>query len=454
MDPENYLHLKLLEGEGYRVEFKENLASNLDREIVAFANAAGGEIYLGVNDAGEVKGIEITNSLLSQIHDIARNCDPSISISLKKYSKEKVLAIVIDEGPNKPYKCREGFFLRVGPSSQKLKRDEIVQFINDVGKIHFDEACNPYFSYPNDLSAEAVKNYLNQCNIYSSSSIEDILISLNLAEEEKNKLKITNAAVLFFAKNPQKFFREAYITAIRYQSEDRHNIIDKKDFTGSLISQIEESLAFVIRHINVAAGFMPTVSGAREDIYDYPPIAIREAIVNAVTHRDYLYDNSHTYIHIFPDHIDIENPGGLYHGLKIDDLGHRSVRRNRLIADLLHRARYIERIGSGFDRMRIALSENSNPPLSVTANNFFNLRFSKRVMVIQGFDIRKLSSRQLTIYSYLIKKQVVTKNEIATLLNSSNDTAVRELKEMIQLGLIEKQGIGKATRYVLNDTND
>ena len=445
-EEDGYLQLKLSEGEGYRVEFKEKLA-NLDREIVAFANAAGGEIYLGVNDDCEINGVEITNQLLSQIQDIARNCDPSIEINLKKYKAQRVLAIVVDEGTNKPYKCKEGFFLRIGANSQKLKRDEIVQFINDVGKVHFDEAINSRFKYPTDFSKTALEHYLKLCGITHITTTEDVLISLGLVKENHTTLQLTNAGVLFFAKSPQHFFPEAYVTAVRYQTNDRYSIIDKKDFTGSLISQIEESLAFVQRHMSVGVGFNNINVGTRQDIYDYPPVAIREAIINAIAHRDYLYDGSHIYIHMYPDHIDIENPGGLYHGLTLSDLGKRSIRRNRLIADLLHRARYIERVGSGFDRMKHSLSENHNPELQVSATNFFNITFYRRT---QQHDFPQLSPRQITLYRHFLERKVLTKKEVVMMLSISEDTAVRELKAMIQLGLITKQGSGKATKYAIN----
>ncbi|MFI4938282.1 MAG: RNA-binding domain-containing protein [Candidatus Berkiellales bacterium] len=446
MNDESYLKLKLQEGEGFKVEFKEKLA-DLDREIVAFANATGGEIYIGVNDKGEIKGIEITNALLSQIQDIARNCDPSIQISFKKYNQHGILIVFVDEGNNKPYKCKDGFFLRVGPNSQKLRRDEIIQFINDVGKIHFDEAINRRFKYPADFSKKAFDDYLKHCGIDLKASSEDILLSLNLAHKDKSLFQVTNTGVLFFAKNLQSFFPEAYITAVRYQSNDRFSIIDKKDFMGSLLSQIEESLAFVIRHMNVAADFSDSAKGVRQDIYDYPPVALREAIINAITHRDYLYDGAHIYIHMYPEFIEIENPGGLYRGLTIDDLGRRSVRRNRLIADLLHRARFIERVGSGFDRMRRALAENKNPALEVKASTFFNIRFFKRS---QDFNLQNLSARQLKIYHHLLERKVITKKDIALLLKLSDDTALREIRTLIQLNLIKKHGEGKTTTYVLN----
>ena len=119
------LSLALSEGEGLSVEFKERL-SNLDREMVAFANTSGGIIYLGVDDSGKIIGIPITNALKSQVTDIAYNIDPSIKITLQVYRQEKVLAIHVPSGIDKPYRCKEGFYIRNGPSTQKLKRDDII----------------------------------------------------------------------------------------------------------------------------------------------------------------------------------------------------------------------------------------------------------------------------------------------------------------------------------------
>jgi ATP-dependent DNA helicase RecG len=123
------------------------------------------------------------------------------------------------------------------------------------------------------------------------------------------------------------------------------------------------------------------------------------------------------------------------------------VRRNRLIADLLHRAGYIERVGSGFDRMRTALLSNKNPSLEVTTTNFFNIRFYKRA---QDMDLSKLSSRQLMLYHQFLERKIMTKRDVANALNTSDDTALRELKTLMQFSLINKQGEGKAISYVLN----
>lgn len=140
------LNFILQEGEGQFVEFKENFDSKaIIKEIVAFANAKGGRIFLGIDDRGEIKGINIINFLKSQIMDLARKCDPPIKANL--FSHENILIINVPEGNNKPYSCSQGFYLRNGPSSEKMKRDEILEFSINEGKIKFDEQINENFKW-------------------------------------------------------------------------------------------------------------------------------------------------------------------------------------------------------------------------------------------------------------------------------------------------------------------
>lgn len=446
------LDLVLKEGEGSQVEFKERIA-HLDREMVAFANTSGGTIYVGVNDKGEAIGITIDNKLRSQICDIARNCDPSITVELTEYSEKKVLAIKVKSGQDKPYRCKDGFFNRVGPSAQKLTRDEIINVIKNSPKFNFDEQLNRQFQYPNDFSKKSLNVFKQLCNITGAYSDEDILLSLNIARNENKNLVLMNTAVLFFAENPQEYFPESYMTCVCYKSYDRFDIIDKKDFSGTLFEQVENALQFLQRHMSVQMNVAAVASSAiaqREDIYDYPIVALREALVNAVVHRDYHYDGSHIYVHLFPDRLEIESPGGLYYGLDMENLGQRSVRRNRLIADLMHRAGYIERVGSGIPRIKESLKKNNNPPMDIVANNYFIIRFQKRLVKPKA---AQLSPRQLTLLKLVSSQVMVTKQQLMQHMNVSDDTVLNDLRILLKEDLIERRGRGKATVY-LSKHND
>ena len=131
------LALILEEGEGYKIEFKENVNTDLSRELAAMANSSGGRIFLGINDANEISGVEVDNSLISKVQDFAAQCDPSVDIDIERF--ENILIIHVKEGLNKPYCCTKGFYIRSGANSQKLSTREITEFIQAEGKVRFDE---------------------------------------------------------------------------------------------------------------------------------------------------------------------------------------------------------------------------------------------------------------------------------------------------------------------------
>ena len=298
------LTLILSEGEGERIEFKEGLGQ-LDREIVALANAAGGSIFIGVDDQGEIVGINVGNRMQSEVSTIARNCDPPLKVKTLVYP-ERVLEIRVSEGTDKPYRCKGGFFLRMGPNTQKLNRNEIRQLILSSGTYRFDEAPNGRFQFPQDFDRQKLQEYVKLCGFATTAEHEDILISLDAARRIKNRIVLCNAGVLFFAKQPQSFIKESHISCVRYRGRDRFNIIDRQELAGNPIEMIENAHAFAKRNIRVGYSF--NEGARRQESFEYPIPAVREAIINAVMHRDYFYDASNIYISIYSDRLEIENP--------------------------------------------------------------------------------------------------------------------------------------------------
>lgn len=428
------------EGEGQRIEFKEAL-SNLDRELVGMANAIGGSIYIGIADDGEVSGFQMGNKKRSEIQTIARNCDPPIPIQIIQHGD--VVEVAVNEGEDKPYRCRGGFFLRQGANTQKLRRDEIRDLVSACGRFHYDASLCHAFRYPEDFSQQRFLKFLQAANIQHQATPEDILRSLDLAVPTDDRLALTHAAVLLFAEAPQHWLRESHISCVCYQGTDRLTIIDRQEIHGDLLSMIDQALIFLKRHIEVR--YEIGAAGQREERHAYPLPVLREALINAVTHRDYYYDGSHTYVHIFSDRMEIENPGGLYGGLTVEDLGRRSVRRNSMIADLMYRAGYVEQVGSGIPRMREMLSRNGNPPFELSSTNFFTLRLYPAPRSSQAAD---LTERQRHILRLIEAHRPVAKRKLAELLGVSDDTILRDLQDLLRRGLVDRSGIGRATRYL------
>ena len=364
------LEILLQEGEGSMLEYKESISSSLARELVAFANSGGGRILLGVRDDGSVKGIEDTNDLRARIQDIARNCDPPVNILLERVGN--ITAINVRESSGKPVQCSDGFFWRQGAVTQKLTREEIRASFQKEGTIRFDLSICTKFKYPDDFDSDKFSTWLNSSGISRRGEIEDVLVNIEAAERSSGNLLFRNAGVLFFAKEPRRFFNQAYITCILYKGTTKVHVLDRKDFAGGAASDIEECMRFIERNTRTAYRIEKL---RREDIPEYPIPSLREAITNAVMHRDWFNEGSNVFVEISADHIAISNPGGLPPGMQQSDLGHRSVRRNPIIADLFHRIGFIEKAGTGIRRMREGAREMGYPEPEFNVDGFFSVIF-------------------------------------------------------------------------------
>jgi len=367
------LDILLREGEGSMLEYKESLSSSLARELVAFANSAGGKILLGVRNDGTVVGVRDSNDIRARVQDIARNCDPPVNVVVEPVGK--VLAISVRESDGKPVQCSEGFFWRQGATTQKLSRDEIRDFFRNEGAVRFDLTICPKFRYPEDFDRDKFAAWIKESQISRRGRIEDILVNIEAAERSGGKLIFRNAGVLFFAKNVRHFFPQAYITCLLARGADKVHILDRKDFDGGVVADIEDALRFIARNTRVAYHIERL---RREEIPEYPMAALREAVTNAVMHRDWFNEGANVFVEIYSDRIEISNPGGLPKGMLPSDLGHKSVRRNPLIADLLHRIEFIEKAGTGIKRMRDEARAKGCPEPRFETTGFFTATFRPR----------------------------------------------------------------------------
>jgi len=364
------LKILIQEGEGTTLEFKEGLSSSFARELVALANTIGGKILLGVRDDGTVVGVQDSNQLRARIQDIARNCDPPVHVVVEPVGK--VLVVHVRESAAKPVQCSDGFFWRQGAVTQKLSRDEIRDFFRAEGAIRFDLSPCPRFRYPQDFDQQKYAAWLALSGISGRPRTEDVLVNIEAAERSGGKLLFRNAGVLFFAKEPRRFFHQAYITCLLFKGNEKVHVLDRKDFAGGIVADIEDALRFIERNTRTAY----RIEGLRrEDIPEYPMKALREAITNAVMHRDWFIEGANVFIEIYSDRIEVSSPGGLPKGMTPADLGHKSIRRNALIADLLHRIAFIEKAGTGIQRIHDEARAQGCPEPKFEVTGFFTVIF-------------------------------------------------------------------------------
>src|SRR4030066_374548 len=252
-------------------------------------------------------------------------------------------------------------------SGEKLTND-LKARINSIAR-----NCNPPVQVKikqlKDISREKIRNFLKEADISIRKIIpQNILTSLSLVQ----KGRITNAGALMFASKVEKFIPHAESIFAAFKGTDKTNIYDRNDVKDDLLIQFGEAVAFLKKHLNVRSeirGF------DRFDIYEIPLDALREAVVNAIVHRNYAIKGTSIYVRIYEDRVEIENPGGLPDGITKRDFGKSSVRRNPIIADLFHRMGKVERMGSGIERMRELMREAGLKEPVFEMDAFFRVTF-------------------------------------------------------------------------------
>ncbi|MCK4666233.1 putative DNA binding domain-containing protein, partial [Candidatus Dependentiae bacterium] len=379
------LDLIINEGEGLTVEFKESYTPRISRDIVALSNTKGGYLLLGVADDGNIKGVKLTNKLKSEIIDLARNCEPSIEIK-EISSLGKIIIIKIEEGSEKPYSCSEGYYRRLDAVTQKMTQKEIKTIFTVSKNISFESQFCTDFKIK-DIALKKIKGFLNEAKTsfkVTKINLASFLMSLGIYKKDK----INNAGILMFAKNIEKYIPYSELVLVAFKGKDKTYIYDRRDIRNDLLIQLNESVEFLRKHLNIRS----EIRGMdRYDIYEIPIDALREALVNAIVHRDYSLRGTSIYVEIYDDRVVIVNPGGVPSGITKSNFGKESIRRNLIIADLFHRMGKVERIGSGIGKMKSLIESSGLKPPDFELENFFRVTFYRDLK----FSLKKVLGEKM-----------------------------------------------------------
>ncbi|MFP4583141.1 MAG: ATP-binding protein [Desulfococcaceae bacterium] len=345
-------------GEGFTTEFKQAGGSKLGREICAFANATGGAILIGVSDNGKIVGVNDHNRLKSEVQTIARTAEPPIAVDIEMVGD--VLCVIVPEQHGKPYSFGGKFFIREGASSQQMSRDEIREFFFKEGLIHFDETICPDYDLETDLGPSVWKRFTERAKVPAGMASTTVLRNLHLIKDGR----MVQAGAWLLCEDITRFSLRAGVTCALFQGRTKTRILDRKDFTADLYSIFEDCMAYMQSRLNTA--LIPHAQG-RHELLELPEKALREAVVNAIVHRDYR-STANVQIYLFQDRLEIVTPGGLPAGMEKKDLGHKSVPRNPLLFALFYRMNLVEQIGSGIKRIRDECREYqiSEPAIEVS----------------------------------------------------------------------------------------
>ena len=341
-------------GESQTQEFKSSFDKACIDTLVAFANAKGGHVLVGVNDAGLVQGVTLGKESLNEwLVQIKAATSPSIIPDLEAHTLEDktVVRITVAEFPVKPVSTKGRYYKRVANTNQALNPSEISDLYMQSLQLSWD-AYPAHNATLADLSTAKIDAFVQQINAggrfaLGTTSGTAALQKLNYISQGQP----TWAAMLLFAQEPLRH----HIHIGRFKTPSL--IIDDRQITDTLFEAVDQAMRFIVSYVPVA--FEITGAVRRTERFAYPLPALREALLNAVVHRDYK-DGSDIQIKIFDNSISFFSPGRLYDGLTLAELQqdhYRSRLRNKLVAEAFYLTTGIEKYGSGFIRIRTALRD-------------------------------------------------------------------------------------------------
>lgn len=449
---EDKIRAVIKKGENEEVEFKENIGNlqSISKVICSFANTRGGVLFIGVDDNGIVKGIELDSDIVQQkISSIIDVIYPSPIMNIEQYGLDgTTIFIVIVKRPadNTYYTYQGAIYTRVGSTTRRLEGQTQLEFLRRKRILSFDESTTIDLVL-DDIDEEKVRKYLNsrgKDRFLDERGLEEFLINSRLATKITD-LNIRNSAVLLFGKDPTSHFPQIEMKLVRFSGVEPVNIIDYQLLQDDIINTIEHAITFIFR--NIKKSFRLEGSLKRKDIYEYPSEVVREAIVNSVAHRDYFSKDS-IQVSIFADRLEITNPGSLPGDFEKELFGTISIQRNQILYHFLRDIGYVEGLGTGIPKMKENMRNiDLDDPQFLITENFFRITLFNKKRTRGSEKGNGLNHRQKKALEYLRSHKEIKSERYSEMFGISIPTAVKDLNEMIVKGLVEKVGEFKGAYY-------
>jgi ATP-dependent DNA helicase RecG len=435
-------------GEGYNAEFKVSVPSKIKEiteEVCAFANASGGVVLIGVDDANKIKGIIIDNAKRSAIQNSINEISPVIKcdFNIVEIDGKDIAVIEVPSGQNKPYVLSGAIYVRQGPNSQKLTTvEEMRDFFQQADKIYFDDAICKEAIIKDDIAKENINTFRFEAGLVNATSDEQLFTNLKLVT---NDGQLKNGTVLFFGNNPERFFEKAVIRCVAFEGIDKRYIVDDKVMTGTLYQQYQKSMIWLKSKLDVRYDIEGEGGKPRKELWEIPETAFKEIIINSLAHRDYYDKGARITIEVFNDRVEISNPGGLVSAVPKSEFGKRSASRNPLIFGLFERMRLVEQIGSGITRIRDVMNDEGLTPPEFNIDGMFTVTLRRPFDFEKWVEkwVEKLTDNRVKILKEIHNNHKVTKKELEQFVGISASAIDNNINILKDLGLLSREGSDK-----------
>lgn len=363
-------------GEGHHLEFKEEQENNDDfaKTFVAFANTDGGKILVGISDDDSIRGINDIDSLMRRLDDIAINrCEPPITILQESLQVDgnNIVIVSVPKGPQRPYDVRGRTYIRSSNRIRMASREEKQRLFQSSESIYYDEIPvrrSKFSDFDINSFQQFLSDYLSLQTTDNEKEIEYYARNFHLINEDMTP---TVSGILFFGKNPQNFLTQARIICAAIEGNDiAIPPSDRKEINSTIPKMIADSESFLKIHLTQKHEIKDFEKEVKEEI---PFTALREALVNAIAHRDYTI-NQAIRVLVFSDRVEIRSPGILPNTVTVDSMrvGGSHVLRNPTIYNMLIKFKMVTDLGSGVRRIIKLVKEHIGKDVLLipTSNEF------------------------------------------------------------------------------------
>lgn len=451
------VHRLIEAGRGERLDLQPASVRvrRLAASMCAMANGAGGSIIIGVSEGRKprVAGLADPDAVQGKAVEAALLCEPPLIVPLPRVvglDEGPVLALEIPRGLPHAYSLDGRYLIRQGSSNQPLTGAALRRLLFERGERSFEALPAPGAAV-DDLDTDKVERYVASLD-GGALTAEEVLRKRGCLAPSGRP---TYAGILLFGKDPQAYIGGCEITVVRYAGTEMGDEFLRQDIRDTLPEQVRRAEAFLRSNMRVGARL---VGLEREDKSEYPPEAVREAIVNAVAHRDYSVTGDQIRIFMFADRIEVYSPGRLPGPITVDNIVEERFSRNEAVVQVLADLGFIERLGYGIDRMiRLMQADDlPDPKFEETANGFRVTLFGhgERLMTTEVVDRSRwahlhLNPRQEKALAYLVEHGRITNSEYQELVSDvSAETIRRDLADLVERGLLLKIGRKRATYYI------
>jgi ATP-dependent DNA helicase RecG len=423
--------------------------TDLAETLVAMANSRGGTLHLELGDATIEDAIDL-------VREASLQADPTLILPEPRL-RDQIIEIIVPPHLPHVFSLNGRYLARDGRNNRSLVGRELRRLLIERGDVSYEEELASGATL-DDLDWSQVEAYARRLQGSRAESPRDVLRRRGCVVVRDGEWLPTNAGILLFGREPERFIRGAHITAARFGGTAMGDVFTRQDITGSLPDQIHRAETFLLNSLWRDVHLGTTMS--RDEELEYPMEAARELVVNAVSHRDYSIQGDGIRLFIFSDRLEVTSPGGLPGPVTVDNIVDERYSRNSIIVQVLADMGFIERLGYGVDRVIALMQERELPPpeFAETGGGFrvrlFNagtpdLPPALEIPLAEGLLLNGRQERALQFLTQGDQKRITNGDLQALFPDVHPETIRRDLADLVGKGLLVKLGQKRGSYYVL-----